>query len=359
MASPVDYYYDEWNHLNDSSYEHEIVDSNNHIVTVQVAVYCILFLIGVPGNTLVLVVFARRGDSPFNMSSNALIVNLAAADMGILLFYVPFYVAYEALDLVWPFGLAMCKFVFSLTHICVYSSLGTMIGVAMERYQVTFHLHVSKSLVRVGLLFVWICALVLSIPQMMNLQLVSLDDEIYPDTEYTCELMWPDPIYERILHPVDFILFYLLPMALISGLYIHINSMLRSAIRRNVLNHRLAKQAQKVMYVLIVVVFVFGICNFPVHFMQIYRVFCYDEWLNIFDKSPWLFSVCAALYLIPHIANPIIYAVLNKKFRLAAIKVLRTCKPACLYTIVQWNPFTRPCQGTNEEESVDRGQELI
>lgn len=353
----------EWYHFNDSLNFFDVASSEGSTSFVaHVVIHIFLFVIGVPGNILVLVIFSRsHGDTPFNMSSNAMILSLAAADLGILLVYVPFYVAYEALHLVWPFGVAMCKLVFSFTHICVYTSLGTMIGIAIERYLVTFHLHVYRPKVVMGMIAAWIVALLLSIPQMINLQLVSLDEQVTPDTEYACELVWPEPLYEQILYPIDFVLFYLLPLAVISILYVKITSMLRSAIRQQVPNRRLTKQVKKVVCVLMVVVIVFAICNFPIYILHLYRIFQYEKWLVVAEESPWIFSVCAAIYLVPHSANPIIYAILDRKFRHQIIKVLGKCKPSCLCLTVlwTWELWRFSCREGNEEESTDRRQELL
>ncbi|XP_020915039.1 galanin receptor type 1 [Exaiptasia diaphana] len=290
------------------------------------------------------------------MSSNSLIISLAAADLGILLVYVPFYVAYEMLGLIWPFGEVLCKFVFSSTHICLYASLGTLVGVAIERYLVAFDFRVSKPKIIMGLISVWIVSLALSIPQMINLQLVKIDvEEFHADVEYVCELVWPDPMYERVLHPVDFVLFYLLPLMIISVLYVKISVMLRSAIKHSAPKRRFARQVQKAVYVLIVVVCVFGICNLPIYVLHLYRVFWSDHWLGVIDKNHWLFSVCAALYLLPHSANPIIYAILDRKFRKEALTVLKKCKPLSM----PCKPWRFPCHKGREESPSEIPLELL
>jgi KISS1 receptor len=317
--------------LNDGNYsgdwdDGEMAGYGTGILTFQIVVYVVLFLMGVPGNILVLILFARRQvESPFNVA-NCLVLSLATADLGTLLLYVPFYLAYDAMGLVWPFGLAMCKFVFSFTHVCVYASLGSMVAIAVERYRMTFHLHVSKSWVVIGTVIVWITAILLSIPQMMYLQLIEIDGEMEEEgsaPEYACELVWPDHSYEKLLHPIDFALFYLLPLAFISVLYVKIICVLRLAIRRNVPNHRLAEQSRKVAYILALIVSVFAVCVFPVHFMQLCRVFFHQYWLRLYSEWPWLFSLFAGLYLFTHVINPIIYALLHRKFRVQAIELLR------------------------------------
>lgn len=354
------YFEDEWNHYNvtESYYDEGLMTTSSTGLIVHIVIHCVVFVIGVPGNVLVLLIFSRcHIEAPFNMSSNSPILSLAAADLGILLFYVPFYVVYEFKHLVWPFGSAMCKLVFSSTHICIYASLGTMVSVAIERYLVTFHLHVSRQKVVMAMLAVWIVALLLSIPQMINLQLVPLEDYGDHDPKYACELVWPNQWFEKILHPVDFAMFYLLPVGLTSILYGKITSMLRSAIRQNLLNRQLTKQVKKVVHVLIVVVIVFAICNFPIYIFHLYRVFQFNQWLQMVDKSPWIFSLFAALYLIPHTVNPLVYAVLDRKFRKEVFNILIKCKPLCFS--LPWKRWKLSCREKNENESTDRRHHLL
>jgi len=332
------YFQDDWNYYNDTAtYDSELMTNSSITMTVHIVIHCVVLVVGVPGNILVLVIFSRcHADTPFNMSSNSLILSLAAADLGILIFYIPFYVVYELKHLVWLFGPAMCKLVFSSTHICLYASLGTMVGVAIERYLVTFHLHVSRHKVAMGMFAAWIVALLLSIPQMINLQLVPLEDHSQDDPKYACELVWPDHLFEQILHPVDFVVFYLVPVAVISVLYVKITSMLRSAIRHNLLNQQLTRQVKKVVHMLIVVVIVFAICNFPIYIFHLYRVFQFNQWLKVVDESPWIFSFFAALFLIPHTVNPLVYAILDRKFRKQVFKILIKCKPVCFCLSLPW-----------------------
>lgn len=289
--------------------------------------YAVLFLTGIPGNILVLVLFGRTrnsAESPFNVA-NCLVLSLATADLGSLLFYIPFYIVYDVLGSVWPFGLVMCKFVFTFTHLCVYASLGTMVAIAVERYRVACHLRVSKTLEIIGTVLVWVAALILVIPQMIYLQLVEVEDigEEGSSPVYSCELVWPDVSYERILHPIDFAAFYMCPLLFITVLYVKIIFMIRRAIRRNLLNRRLVIQSKKVAYVLVVIVVVFALCVFPVHFLQLIRVFFYQYWLSLYIEWPWLFSVFAGLYFVTHAMNPLIYVLLHRKFRAQAVDVLK------------------------------------
>lgn len=318
----------EWNHSHWDVMENT-ANYDTGTKTFLAVTYAVLFLTGIPGNILVLVLFGRgRGrnsvESPFNVA-NCLILSLATADLGSLLFYIPFYVVYDVLGSIWPFGLVMCKFVFSFTHLCVYASLGSMVAIAVERYRVTYHLHVSKTLEVIGAVIVWLTALILVIPQMIYLQLVEIEylDEEDSSPVYACELVWPDLAYERLLHPIDFAVFYLCPLVFITVLYVKIISMLRRAIRRNVLNRRLVKQSRKVSYVLVVIVVVFALCVFPVHFLQLIRVFFYQYWLSLYIEWPWLFSVFSCLYFLTHAMNPLVYVLLHRKFRVQAVEVLR------------------------------------
>ncbi|EDO48524.1 predicted protein [Nematostella vectensis] len=302
---------------------------STHYMTVQAIVFVLLFIVGVPGNILVLRIFTHHQNDFRLFISNILTLSLATADLGVLVVYIPFYLAYEFLGLVWPFGSAMCKLVFSVTHICVYASLGTMIAIAGERYLIVRNRPAKRWVIGATVGCVWSVAIILCVPQLMYYTVVSITDDAEP--LFVCELEWPDPMHEKILHPIDFTLFYLFPLIFTAAVYLKIIRLLRAAIENNVPSHRLIKESKRIVRLFVVTLTVFAICVLPIHILHLCRVFYHDYWLQLTIERPGMFPTLAALYLVTHVANPFIYILFHRQFRVKAGQIVRRClKFLCL-----------------------------
>ena len=289
-------------------------DEESFHVVPQIVFYTVLFLVGVPGNVLVLVVLNKR--STVSPVVNVFLLSLAVADLGVLLLYAPFYLAYEFLELVWPFGLFMCKFVFTVTHVFMCSSLSTMVGIAIERYCVAIRTPMKESSVKLFLAAAWLFSFLVCIPDIISYQLVELEPR-GKQIEYACDLVWPNKKYEQILQPIDTIFLYLTPLCFITVIYVKIICKLRKAYKTKTSNFSKVRlrHIREALRTLITIVSVFALCLFPIHLLHFIRVFFPYYWEELYFECPWLFSVCAFLVLATHAANPVIYGTLNRRFR--------------------------------------------
>lgn len=306
---------------------------------VQFIIYLVIVLVGILGNTLVFKVL--RGQARRSLSVvNSFLVNLSVADFGVLVIFAPFYLAYEFLDFEWPFGLVLCKVVFSVTQLCMFVSLGTLVAVAVERYRITFRTPMKKSHVKFALLGIWLLSVLLSIPQLIVYKVVELEEheEGEEDAEnearhiYVCDAIWPDPLYEKILQPVDLVLLYFVPLAFIAAIYGKIIYSLRQVNLRNNFAERviLMKHGRRAVKTLTTVVIVFALLNLPIHVFHMYRVFYPESWIELVLDYPWLFSLCVALVLLMHTTNPLIYGICHGDFRRGVLEL-----------------FTRGCTASN------------
>ena len=95
-----------------------------------VAMYAIIFVLGISGNALVVFVVLRN--KAMQTITNLFILNLAVSDIMICLFAVPF-TPLSAFLSDWYFGSAMCRIVPMTLGTTVYVSTLTSTGIAIDR----------------------------------------------------------------------------------------------------------------------------------------------------------------------------------------------------------------------------------
>ena len=106
-------------------------------------VFSVIFLLGLLGNTLVILVVAF--DKNMRNTTNILILMLAVADLLFIVFCVPFTAASFATT-VWPFGNVWCKVVQYLIYVCAYASVYTLVLMSLDRYLAVVHAIRSMSI---------------------------------------------------------------------------------------------------------------------------------------------------------------------------------------------------------------------
>jgi len=98
-------------------------------------VFGFIFILGVIGNTLVIVVLCkicRNGTSNGLNTTNRFILNLAIADMLFLIFCVPFQATIYSLPR-WLFGAFMCVFCEVCQMTFMLASIYTMVALSLDR----------------------------------------------------------------------------------------------------------------------------------------------------------------------------------------------------------------------------------
>lgn len=304
-------------------------DSDSFQASAQMIVNIIFIILGVPGNVLAILFLWKKSDGSLSPIMPFLL-NLAAADMLVLTVYIPFYIAYEATDFEWPFGTFLCKAVFSLTHICMYASLGTLTAIALERYLMMFCDGIRRKTVKYLIVVIWIVAISLSIPQLVYLKTIKIDffedfeeEEIFQgegiDEEgarYVCEIEWPHPNLEQILQPVDAVILYLIPLSFVFIIYAKIINKLRAIDQKRLPPARSVymKQRKCAVRKIFAIVVIFAFCHLPIHVFHIVRAFFFESWIGLVTEYPWFFPLCVNLVLMTHVVNPLVYGSLHHCF---------------------------------------------
>uniref|UniRef100_A0A915KMU3 G-protein coupled receptors family 1 profile domain-containing protein n=1 Tax=Romanomermis culicivorax TaxID=13658 RepID=A0A915KMU3_ROMCU len=151
-----------------------------------------------------------------------------------------------------------------------------------------------------------------------------------------CTLDVNDRTIQNVLIGVSFWLFFIVPYLLISILYLNIGSVLRKNASNNIAHDSISDQHSRrkirhrkntVVRMLVAVVVTFFVCWLPFHIQRLSTIYINFESLNPFIMECFnhLFFVSGYFYYANAVVNPILYSIMNKKFRQALCSTL-TCR---------------------------------
>ena len=163
----LDYYVmDDFVAINNSNSTDPLNTPQNSIIfsTLIILCYCIIFLLGIVGNSLVVFVVCRN--KSMQSVTNVFITNLAVSDVLMCLLCVPFTpISFFMAN--WIFGKFLCHLVPFSLGVCVYVSTLTSLAIAIDRYFVIVHPFKPRMKLGVCLLLiaiVWIVSISISLP---------------------------------------------------------------------------------------------------------------------------------------------------------------------------------------------------
>ncbi|CAF3003814.1 unnamed protein product [Rotaria sp. Silwood2] len=272
-----------------------------------IILYVIVFIVGTIGNLLVIIVIQRNRS--MRTVTNMFIMNLAAADLLVLVFCLPATVIQDVTK-TWFFGLVLCKFVNYIQNMSISVSVLTLMAISVERYQaIVYPLKFSgtKQRARILILSVWILSLLLVLPDAIMMTLIrQYGDEI--ETIYLTYCQWnAHPFYDLLYQLHISLCLFIIPLCFMVFTYCGIVKVLWGSLpTERILNdekrtihssqYKLTSQSeeshitvpihssnnlinssksanlmvqenrQKAAKMLISVVIIFAICYIPVHF---------------------------------------------------------------------------------------------
>ena len=294
-------------------------------------------LVGIVGNVLVCVVTSRKRN--LKIVCNRFILNLAIADLGILLISYPIHISKE-FSLSWPFGEFVCKTVFPFTTIFYGVGIGCITAIALHRYRMLVHYmkpQMNMQTAKRVLFFIWLLSfIVMVMPLFFVMKLINI-----PKIGIRiCEPLWPNQLSSHMYQITIVLAFYIIPLSIISITYIRIRAKLKDSIRRHD-NYRRSSfreeaarkesvsrivQNRRALNLLAPVVVVFAVCMAPSSFATLVSLF-----INI--AGPKQIAIAVRFFILLLItnasANPIIYSVVNSEFRRDFVKLLRCKTDGC------------------------------
>ncbi|GMT28586.1 hypothetical protein PFISCL1PPCAC_19883, partial [Pristionchus fissidentatus] len=315
-------------------YENYVVEflSPRPIEKFGLVFFAFIMFIGVAGNCLVITVVSSTRRMvrlvPLSLRSpslsasrrtsmNLLLMNLAIADLIILLICLPPTVLTDVTKTFW-FGVITCKAIVFVQNTGVYVSVLTLTFISYERWKaVTDPLDISIANKKIVIPVIWICSMFLSTPEPFTLQIEypSFDKPNFTTTWGTqCKASWSMEI-EKPYQLIQTLVFYVLPLCIISCLCYSTITTLNNA--HLALGRRQIGSRKKAVRMLSVVVFVFALSYLPVHTHNIIVAFEDDAFASTDDTD---LDISALRKLLARVfsyssssLNPILYNILCRK----------------------------------------------
>ncbi|XP_060644104.2 galanin receptor type 1-like [Anolis sagrei] len=285
----------------------------------------LIFLLGLVGNTLVLVVLGRLrpGRRPSRSATNIFILNLSIADISFLLFCVPFHATIYSLP-EWIFGAFFCKWVHYLVMATMLVSIFTLVAMSVDRYIAVVHAKRSlwirsKRNATLGVGVIWLLSLLIAIPVAQHQVLVSEQPQA-PNRSFCWEHWAENPGAKRVYKVTILVMGYLLPLVLISCCYAKVLYHLHKKVKN--ISRKSERSKRKTAQTVLLVVAVFMISWLPHHIITMWAEFGHFP----LNNASFIFRIIShCLTYGNSCINPIIYAFLSENFRKSCQQVF-TCK---------------------------------
>lgn len=189
------------------------------VVIVPVIFGCI-FLLGIFGNTLVIIVIGRVKSRRSRSTTNIFILNLSIADLTFLLFCVPFQATIYSLP-EWIFGAFLCKFVHYFVMVSMLVSIFTLVAMSIDRY-IAVVLSKKSPCIRnrknalIGVCIIWLLSFIFAVPVAQHQILTHHADA--PNSSFCWEI-WTENVAKQTYKVTILVIGYLLPLCLITCCY--------------------------------------------------------------------------------------------------------------------------------------------
>uniref|UniRef100_A0A2K5MU40 Kappa-type opioid receptor n=1 Tax=Cercocebus atys TaxID=9531 RepID=A0A2K5MU40_CERAT len=281
------------------------------IPVIITAVYSVVFVVGLVGNSLVMFVIIRY--TKMKTATNIYIFNLALAD-ALVTTTMPFQSTVYLMNS-WPFGDVLCKIVISIDYYNMFTSIFTLTMMSVDRYIAVCH-PVKALDFRTPLKakIINICIWLLS--SSVGISAIVLGGtKVREDVDVIeCSLQFPDDDYswwDLFMKICVFVFAFVIPVLIIIVCYTLMILRLKS-VRLLSGSREKDRNLRRITRLVLVVVAVFIVCWTPIH------IFILVEALGSTSHSTAALSsyyFCIALGYTNSSLNPILYAFLDENFK--------------------------------------------
>ncbi|XP_018326607.1 neuropeptide SIFamide receptor-like [Agrilus planipennis] len=315
----------------ETSFQPELFYRHSAVMTVVYCVaYLLVFAIGLVGNFFVIAVVFR---SPrMRTVTNFFIVNLAVADILVIIFCLPATLM-SNIFVPWVLGWLMCKTVPYIQGVSVAASVYSLIAVSLDRFLAIWwplRCQITKRRARLMILLIWFIALTTTIPWAIFFDLVVIFRDA-PEVQL-CVEVWPDSMNGALYFLIANMVFcYILPMILITMCYVLIwikvwNRNIPTDTKDAQMERMQQKSKVKVVKMLVAVVILFVLSWLPLYviFARIKLGGTIEPWEE--EILPIATPIAQWLGASNSCINPILYAYFNKKFRKGFVAIIKSRK---------------------------------
>ncbi|XP_036378531.1 C-C chemokine receptor type 4-like [Megalops cyprinoides] len=288
----------------------------NHLGAVYLPTfYHCIFLLSLLGNVLVLYIIYKY--EKLNSMTNIFLLNLVISDL-VFASSLPFWATYHASE--WIFGSALCKMVSSVYYIGFYSSILFLTLMTLDRYLAVVHAITALKRRRntyacISSAAVWFISILASLKKMILFDVRTDGDAgtLCEETGFSKEVLTR---WQLIGDYMQFVVFFLLPLAVVLYCYIRITV--------RIIHSRMREKCRAVKLIFVIIV-AFFICWTPYNVVILLRAL-QDSPSK--DAHPCTEGLDHALYVSRNIAflycciNPVFYTFVGKKFRSHFQKIL-------------------------------------
>ncbi|KAG8432741.1 hypothetical protein GDO86_017109 [Hymenochirus boettgeri] len=279
-----------------------------HIMSI--VIYSLAFILGVPGNALVIWFTGFRWEKTV---STLWFLNLAIADF-IFVLFLPLHITYVATNFHWPFGKYFCKMNSFIAGLNMFASVFFLTVIGLDRYLFLAHtrfIHkhrtLKKSLIVSGIF--WISAAIIAAPALY-----------YRDTKEIKEISRSVIICYNNFHEYEhsvivrthtsltilrFLIGYLFPLITMVVCYTLLAISMKG---KNTL------ASSKFFWTVFAIVVAFFACWTPYHIFSLLELMVHhnDEFLEVLKYG---MPISTSLAFMNSCLNPIIYVLISKVFR--------------------------------------------
>uniref|UniRef100_A0A4W5PWX3 Neuromedin U receptor 1 n=1 Tax=Hucho hucho TaxID=62062 RepID=A0A4W5PWX3_9TELE len=296
--------------------------------------FLIIFIVGLVGNMLTCTVIVRN--KVMRTPTNYYLFSLAVSDLLVLVLGMPLELYEMWSNYPFLFGAGGCYFKTFLFETVCFASILIITALSVERYIAVIHplkvKHVAtRAHAKLVILMLWAMSMACAVPNTSLHGLAMLGTRFgrqFPESAI-CMMVKPRWMYNLIIQ-VTTLVFFLLPMLTITGLYLRIGLQLRMERGMQGLGtgpsfgtdshwsvHRQQQTARhrQVTKMLCVLVIVFGICWAPFHIDRLMWSFI-NSWTGhhhlVFE---YVHIVSGVFFYLSSAVNPILYSLMSTRFR--------------------------------------------
>ncbi|XP_053316240.1 neuromedin-B receptor [Spea bombifrons] len=248
------------------------------------SLYLIIIMVGLLGNITLVKIFITN--SAMRSVPNIFISSLAVGDLLLLATCVPVD-AFRFFFEEWMLGEVCCKLIPAIQLTSVGVSVFTLTALSADRYKAIvkpMDIQTSSAVLWtcVKATAIWIISVLLAVPEAVFSEVAHINAT--DNVSFTACIPYPlyDELHPKIHSVLIFLVYYLVPLTIISIYYYHIaRTLIKSAhnIPGEFSEHSKRQMETRKRLAKIVLVFVgcFALCWFPNHVLYMYRSFNYKE----------------------------------------------------------------------------------